>query len=236
MRADGTDRRSVTGPLDRGRRALTLTRDGWLYFTVASEGAVPLYRTRLDRIAPERVLDGPRGVLSFDVAGGDHRLGQMDPRPRATSTPRGRRPRRAAADRAQRLAARRRPRRRVRGDPLPVLRRARIQAWFIRPIGYQPARRYPPRRADPRRAARHVGSGRGQHVAGVPDARRRGLHGLLLQPARLRRLRRGDAAVDPPRLGHPPARDILIGADSLIARGSPTRSARSSRAAATPAT
>nr|MBA2671757.1 PD40 domain-containing protein [Gemmatimonadota bacterium] len=60
MRADGTNRRSVTGTLDRGVSGWTLTRDGWLYFTVQSEGAAPLYRTRLDRLSPAPVIDGPR--------------------------------------------------------------------------------------------------------------------------------------------------------------------------------
>ncbi|HEV3048737.1 MAG TPA: hypothetical protein VGX50_00410, partial [Longimicrobium sp.] len=70
MRRDGTDRRSITGPMDRNPGDFTITRDGWLYFTVASEGAAPLYRTRLDRIDPQPVVQGPRGVLSFDAVNG----------------------------------------------------------------------------------------------------------------------------------------------------------------------
>jgi dipeptidyl aminopeptidase/acylaminoacyl peptidase len=79
MRADGSDRRSVTGPLDRSLGGFVVRPDGWLYFTVASEGAVPLYRTRLDRIAPERVITGPRGVISFDVGGSTVAWTQMQP-------------------------------------------------------------------------------------------------------------------------------------------------------------
>jgi dipeptidyl aminopeptidase/acylaminoacyl peptidase len=80
MRRDGTDRRTVTGPMDRAPQGYTITPDGWLYFTIQSEGAQPLYRTRLDRIAPQPVVQGPRGVLGFDAAGGRIAWSEMNPR------------------------------------------------------------------------------------------------------------------------------------------------------------
>ncbi len=79
MRQDGTDRRCVTCAMDRSPSGYTVTEDGWLYFTVQTEGSQPLYRTRLEEIAPERLIDGPRGVLSFDVAGGIVAWTQMQP-------------------------------------------------------------------------------------------------------------------------------------------------------------
>ncbi|HEX5871464.1 MAG TPA: prolyl oligopeptidase family serine peptidase, partial [Longimicrobium sp.] len=80
MRRDGSDRRSITAGMDRAPQGFTITPDGWLYFTVGSQGAVPLYRTRLDRIDPQPVVQGPRGVLSFDVAGGRIAWAEMNPR------------------------------------------------------------------------------------------------------------------------------------------------------------
>lgn len=79
MRPDGTARVCVTCALDRSPAAFVVTDDGWLYFSVQTEGSVPLYRTRLDRIEPERLIDGPRGVLSFDVAGGTIAWTQASP-------------------------------------------------------------------------------------------------------------------------------------------------------------
>jgi dipeptidyl aminopeptidase/acylaminoacyl peptidase len=79
MRPDGSDRRSITGPLDRSSGGFVLTDDGWLYFSLQTEGDVELHRTRLDDIDPQPVLQGPRGVLNFDVAGGTVAWAQASP-------------------------------------------------------------------------------------------------------------------------------------------------------------
>jgi dipeptidyl aminopeptidase/acylaminoacyl peptidase len=220
MRADGSDRRSVTGAMDRGIASWTLTRDGWLYFTVASEGAVPLYRTRLDRIAPEPVLTGARGVLSFDVAGGTVAWTQMDPaRPSDVHVARadGRGERRLTALNDSLLAH-------VHVSPYEEIRYPSfdgmmVHGWFMRPIAYTPGQRYP--LAVQIHGGPHAMWGPGeasmwmefQMLAGAgytvffSNPRGSGGYG----EASLQSIHRD--------WGTSPARDILIGADSIIGRG-----------------
>jgi dipeptidyl aminopeptidase/acylaminoacyl peptidase len=220
MRADGSERRSVTGPMDRGVGSFTLAPDGWLYFTVSSEGAVPLYRTRLDRIAPQAVVSGPRGVLSFDVAGGMVAWSQMDPR----------RPSDVYAARADGRGERRLT---ALNDSLlaqvyvgayeelwyPSFDGTRVQAWFIRPLGHQAGTRYP-------LAVQIHG---GPHAMWGPGEASMWLEYQMLAGAGYTVFfsnPRGSGGYGEAGLqsihrnwGTPPARDILIGADSLIARG-----------------
>jgi dipeptidyl aminopeptidase/acylaminoacyl peptidase len=220
MRADGTQRRSVTGPMDRGVGSFELTPDGWLYFTVQSEGAVPLYRTRLDRIEPRRVVAGPRGVTSFGVAGGTVAWSQMQPQ----------RPSDVFAARADGSGERRLT---ALNDSLlagvyvgdyeefwyPSFDGRRIQGWFIRPIAV-PAAGRPPLAVE-MHGGPHAMWGPGeasmwleyQTLAGagytVFFANPRGSGGYGNET--LQSIHRN--------WGTPPARDILIGADSVLARG-----------------
>ncbi|HEX2094062.1 MAG TPA: S9 family peptidase [Longimicrobiaceae bacterium] len=220
MRADGTERRSVTAALDRGVSEFELTPDGWLYFTVQSEGAIPLYRTRLDRISPQRVVSGPRGVTSFDAAGGTVAWSQMHPQ----------RPSDVYAARPDGSGERRLT---TLNDSLlaqvyvgeyeeiwyPSFDGRRIQGWFIRPIGYRPGMRPP--LAVEIHGGPHSMWGPGefsmwleyQTLAGA------GYTVFFSNP-------RGSGGYGNEGLqsihrnwGTPPARDILIGADSILARG-----------------
>ncbi len=79
MDPDGSNKRCVSCALDRSVRDYEWAPDGRLYFTVADGGGVPLYRTRADGTQPERVVDGPRGVLSFDVSAGKIAWVEMSP-------------------------------------------------------------------------------------------------------------------------------------------------------------
>jgi dipeptidyl aminopeptidase/acylaminoacyl peptidase len=220
MRADGADRRSLSGSLDRGVPSFVVTPDGWVYFTVQSEGAVPLYRTRIDRINPQRVIDGPRGVLSFDVAGGTIAWAQMQP-----SSP--------SDVYAARLDGRTERRLTALNDSLlaqvhvgeyeelwhPSFDGRRIQAWYIRPIGYQPGTRYP-------LAVQIHG---GPHAMWGPGEPSMWLEYQMLAGAGYTVFfsnPRGSGGYGEETLqsihrdwGTSPARDILIGADSVIARG-----------------
>jgi dipeptidyl aminopeptidase/acylaminoacyl peptidase len=220
MQADGTGRRSVTGPLDRSVTGWRVTSDGWLYFTVASEGAVPLYRTRLDRVAPEIVLSGTRGVLSFDAAGGVVAWSQMEPaRPSDVYAARadGRNARRLTALNDSLLAG-------VHVADYeefwyPSFDGMRIHGWFLRPLGYVEGERHP--LVVQIHGGPHAMWGPGeasmwleyQMLAGagytVFFANPRGSGGY--GEASLQSIHRN--------WGTPPARDILIGADSVIARG-----------------
>jgi dipeptidyl aminopeptidase/acylaminoacyl peptidase len=217
---DGTGRVSVTKALDRGVGAFRFTPDRWLYFTVQSEGAAPLYRTRLDRIAPERVVSGPRGVLSFDVAGGRVAWSQMMPqRPSDVyaAGPDGTGERRLTALNDSLLAQV------YVADyeevRYPSFDGRRIQGWVLRPIGYQPGSRPP--LALEMHGGPHAMWGPGeasmwleyQSLAGA------GYTVFFSNP-------RGSGGYGDEWLqsihrdwGTPPARDILIGADTVIARG-----------------
>lgn len=220
MRRDGGGRRSVTGALDRNPTGYTVTDDGWLYFTVQSEGAAPLYRTRLDAIDPRPVVQGPRGVLSFDVAGGRVAWAEMNPRYPSDVW---------AADAAgggqRRLT--------TLNDSLlaqvyvsdyhemwyPSFDGRRIQGWYLLPINHRPGRRAP--LAVEMHGGPHAMWGPGeasmwleyQMLAGagytVFLSNPRGSHGYGNEG--LQSIRRN--------WGTPPARDVLIGADSVIARG-----------------
>ncbi len=79
MQPDGSNKRCVSCALDRSVRDYDWSSDGRLYFSVADRGSVPLYRTRTDGTAPERIVEGPRGVLSFDVAGETLAWVEMNP-------------------------------------------------------------------------------------------------------------------------------------------------------------
>lgn len=220
MRRDGSDRRSVTGAMDRGVGGFTITDDGWLYFTVQSEGAQPLYRTRLDRIAPVPVVQGPRGVLAFDAAGGRVAWAEMNPeRPSDVyvADAAGRGTRRLTALNDSLLA-------RVYVSPYhevwyPSFDGRRVQGWYLLPINHQPGMRAP--LAVQIHGGPHAMWGPGeasmwleyQMLAGagytVFFSNPRGSGGYGNEG--LRSIQRA--------WGTPPARDILIGADSILARG-----------------
>jgi dipeptidyl aminopeptidase/acylaminoacyl peptidase len=220
MRRDGTDRRSITGPMDRAPGSYTITPDGWLYFTVASQGAQPLYRTRLDRIDPQPVVQGPRGVLSFDAVGGRIAWAEMNPRrPSDVYTAD------AAGAGERRLT--------TLNDSLlaqvyvsdyheiwyPSFDGRRTQGWYLLPIDYRQGQRPP--LAVELHGGPHAMWGPGeasmwleyQMLAGA------GYTVFLSNP-------RGSAGYGNEGLraihrnwGTPPGQDILIGADSVIARG-----------------
>jgi dipeptidyl aminopeptidase/acylaminoacyl peptidase len=222
MRRDGTGSRSITGPMDRAPNGYMVTPDGWLYFTVASEGSVPLYRTRLDNIAPQPVVQGPRGVLSFDAAGGRVAWSEMNPQyPSDVWTAD------ASGAGARRLT--------MLNDSLlatvytsdyheiryPSFDGRQAHGWYLLPMGHRPGRRPPPPLAVQIHGGPHAMWGPGeasmwleyQMLAGA------GYTVFLSNP-------RGSSGYGNEGLraiqrnwGTPPARDILIGADSLIARG-----------------
>jgi dipeptidyl aminopeptidase/acylaminoacyl peptidase len=79
MNADGTNEHCVSCELDRSVRSYEWDDDGRLYFTVGDEGVVPIYRTGPDGTNLEKIVDGARGVLSFDVAGGVIAWAEMNP-------------------------------------------------------------------------------------------------------------------------------------------------------------
>ena len=220
MRADGTDRRSVTAPLDRGVASFTVTRDGWLYFTTQSEGSVPLFRTRLDRISPVAVIDGPRGILSFDVARSMIAWVQMDPeRPSDlyAAALNGSRERRLTQLNDSLLAS-------VHVSPYeeiwyPSFDGTRVQGWFLRPLGWEQGGSYP-------LAVQIHG---GPHAMWGPGEASMWLEYQMLAGAGYTvflSTPRGSGGYGEASLqsihrnwGTPPARDILIGADSILARG-----------------
>ena len=220
MRADGTERRSVSAGLDRGVTSFALAPDGWLYFTVASEGTIPLYRTRLDRIDPRPVVSGPRGVTSFDVAGGTVAWAQMHPqRPSDVYAARadGSRERRLTTLNDSLLA------RVYVGEyeeiRYPSFDGRRIQGWFIRPIGYRPGSR-PPLAVEIHGGPHSMwGPGESSMWLEYQTLAGAGYTVFFSNP-------RGSGGYGNEGLqsihrswGTPPARDVLIGADSILARG-----------------
>jgi dipeptidyl aminopeptidase/acylaminoacyl peptidase len=220
MRPDGSGRTSVTGPLDRSIAQYRVTPDGMLYFTVGSEGAVPLYRTRFDRVEPQRLITGPRGVLSFGVGGGRIAWSEMNPRrPSDVYTARadGGGERRLTTLNDSLLATV------YVGDYneiwYPSYDGRRIQGWYVLPIDHRPGERPP--LAVEIHGGPHAMWGPGeasmwleyQTLAGagytVFFSNPRGSGGYGEEG--LRSIHRGWGTND--------ARDILLGADSVIARG-----------------
>ncbi|HEX6912870.1 MAG TPA: S9 family peptidase [Longimicrobium sp.] len=222
MRRDGSGSRSVTGPMDRAPNGYRVTDDGWLYFTVASEGSVPLYRTRLDVIDPQPVVQGPRGVLGFDAAGGRIAWAEMNPRHPSdvwTADASGAGQRRLTMLNDSLLAT-------VYTSDYHEIRYPsfdgrQAHGWYLLPIGHRPGRRPPPPLAVQIHGGPHAMWGPGeasmwleyQMLAGA------GYTVFLSNP-------RGSSGYGNEGLraiqrnwGTPPARDILVGADSLIARG-----------------
>jgi dipeptidyl aminopeptidase/acylaminoacyl peptidase len=220
MRPDGSGRVSVTGAMDRSSGAPRWGPGGWLYFTVPSDGAVALYRVRPGEGAPQRVVSGARGVLGFDVAGGAVAWAQMSPqRPSDVYA--------AALDGGgeRRLT--------TLNDSLlarvyvadyeeiryPSFDGKAVQGWFLRPIGWRAGQRPP--LAVEMHGGPHTMWGPGeasmwleyQSLAGagytVFFANPRGSEGY--GQAWLQAIRQN--------WGTPPARDILTGADSVLARG-----------------
>jgi dipeptidyl aminopeptidase/acylaminoacyl peptidase len=220
MHPDGSGRVSVTAPMDRSVGAYRWGPDGWLYFTVASDGAVGLYRTRADRVAPQRVVSGPRGVLSFDVAGGSVAWTQMSPEHPSdvySAALDGGGERRLTTLNDSLLG-------RVYVAPYEEIKYASwdgktVQGWFLRPIGWREGQRPPI--ALEMHGGPHTMWGPGeasmwleyQSLAGA------GYTVFFSNP-------RGSSGYGEAWLqaihqdwGTPAARDILIGLDSVIARG-----------------
>ncbi|HEX2209699.1 MAG TPA: S9 family peptidase [Longimicrobium sp.] len=220
MRRNGTERRSVTARLDRAPQGYTITQDGWLYFTVQSEGTQPLYRTRLDNIDPQPVVQGPRGVLGFDAVRGRIAWSEMNPRrPSDVYTAD------AAGGGERRLTAL--------NDSLlaqvyvsdyheiwyPGYQGRRTHGWYLLPINHRPGHRAP--LAVEMHGGPHAMWGPGeasmwleyQMLAGagytVFFSNPRGSSGYGNEG--LRSIRRN--------WGTPPGQDVLAGADSIIARG-----------------
>jgi dipeptidyl aminopeptidase/acylaminoacyl peptidase len=220
MRADGSDRRSVTAAMDRAVGGYAIARDGWLYFTVPSEGAVGLHRTRIGRIRPEQVVGGARGVLSFDVANGVVAWAQMEPsRPSDLFVARadGRRERRLTALNDSLLAEV------YVGEYNEIRYRSfdgrRIQGWYILPMDRSLG-------ASARLAVEIHG---GPHAMWGPGEASMWLEYQMLAGAGYTVFfsnPRGSGGYGEESLrsiyrdwGSSPARDILIGADSVLARG-----------------
>lgn len=78
-RADGTAPSCVTCPLDRSVNAFSWDRQGRLYFTINDRGGVHLYRIAPGARAPQPLITGARGVLTFDVKGGTIAWTEMKP-------------------------------------------------------------------------------------------------------------------------------------------------------------
>jgi dipeptidyl aminopeptidase/acylaminoacyl peptidase len=220
MRPDGTGRATVSGPMDRSVSGFRWTNDGWLYFTVQSEGAAPLYRVRPGQGAPQRVVAGPRGVLSFDVEGGTVAWTQMSPQKPSdvyASALDGSGERRLTTLNDSLLS-------RVYVADYEEMRYPsfdgkRVQGWFLRPLGAQAGRRPP--LAVEMHGGPHTMWGPGeasmwleyQSLAGagytVFFSNPRGSSGY--GEAWLRAIHQD--------WGSSPAQDILLGADSVLARG-----------------
>ncbi|HEU4456590.1 MAG TPA: S9 family peptidase [Longimicrobium sp.] len=219
MRPDGTGRRSITAPLDRSVSDYAFTDDGWLYFTTPSEGSVPLWRVRPDGGEPQRVVTGPRGVLSFDVAGSTVAWSEMNPRRPGdvhAAALDGRGERRLTQLNDSLLA-------RVHVADYEEIRYRSfdgrpVQGWFLRPLGVAP-----------RQAPLAVEIHGGPHAMWGPGEASMWLEYQSLVGAGYTVFfanPRGSGGYGQEGLrsihrswGTPPARDILIGADSILARG-----------------
>jgi dipeptidyl aminopeptidase/acylaminoacyl peptidase len=220
MRPDGSGRTSLTAPMDRSAGGFRWTSDGWLYFTVQDAGAVLLYRVRPGQGAPQRVIGGPRGVLSFDVAGNTVAWTQMSPQKPSdvyAAALDGRGERRLTTLNDSLLS-------RVYVADYEEVRYPSwdgkpVQGWFLRPIGGASGGRPP--LAVEMHGGPHVMWGPGeasmwleyQALAGagytVFFANPRGSEGY------------GEAWLQAihQNWGTPAARDILTGADTVLARG-----------------
>lgn len=77
--ADASAPVCVSCALDRSVNAFAWDQQGHIYFTVNDRGGVHLYRTNPQERAPQALLAGPRGVLSFDVSGGTIAWSEMTP-------------------------------------------------------------------------------------------------------------------------------------------------------------
>ncbi|MFL5385531.1 MAG: prolyl oligopeptidase family serine peptidase [Longimicrobiaceae bacterium] len=219
MRADGSGRASITAALDRAPGQYAWGPGGWLYFTASSEGAAPLYRVRPGS-APQRIVTGARGVLSFDVAGNSVAWTQMSPQHPSdvyAAGLDGTGERRLTALNDSLLG------RVYVADYEEVRYRSfdgkQIQGWILKPIHYTPGARPP--LALEMHGGPHAMWGPGeasmwlefQSLAGagytVFFSNPRGSGGY------------GDAWLQAihQNWGTPPARDILIGADTVLARG-----------------
>ena len=76
---DGSNPRCVSCALDRSVNGYDFDDRGRLYFTAGDRGGVHLYRVAQPTAAPQAILTGARGVLSFDVRGGTLAWTQMMP-------------------------------------------------------------------------------------------------------------------------------------------------------------
>ena len=77
--ADGLQPACVTCGMDRSANNYAWGDESRLYFTVADRGGVHLYVSTQSEQRPRPIVSGPRGVLSFDVAGGTVAWSEMNP-------------------------------------------------------------------------------------------------------------------------------------------------------------
>ncbi|HVG44605.1 MAG TPA: S9 family peptidase, partial [Longimicrobium sp.] len=220
MRPDGTGRASVTGALDRSPGSVRWGPGGWLYFTAPSDGAVPLYRVRPGEGAPRRIVTGPRGVLGFDVAGSTVAWAEMSPRRPSDVYA-------AALDGGgeRRLTAL--------NDSLlsrvyvadyeeiryPSFDGKTVQGWFLRPIGGRAGER-PPLAVEMHGGPHSMwGPGEASMWLEYQSLAGAGYTVFFANPRGSDGYGQGWLQAIHQSWGSPPARDILTGADSVLARG-----------------
>jgi dipeptidyl aminopeptidase/acylaminoacyl peptidase len=220
MRPDGGGRVSVTGPMDRSVGGYRWGPDGWLYFTVSTEGAVSLHRTRADRVAPERVVGGPRGVLSFGVGAGAVAWTQMSPRLPSdvfSAALDGTRERRLTTLNDTLLA-------RVYVADYEEIRYPSwdgkpVQGWFLRPLG-QRAGTKPPLALEIHGGPHSMwGPGEASMWLEYQSLAGAGYTVFFSNPRGSEGYGEGWLQAIHQNWGTPPARDILTGVDSVLARG-----------------
>lgn len=76
---DGSQPACVSCGMDRSVSAYVWGSDNRIYFTIADRGGVHLYRSNETERTPRRLIDGARGVLSFDVAANRIAWVEMNP-------------------------------------------------------------------------------------------------------------------------------------------------------------
>jgi len=220
VRPDGGGRVSVTGPMDRSVGSYRWGADGWLYFTVSTEGAVSLFRTRADRVAPQRVVAGPRGVLSFGVGGGAVAWTQMSPRYPSdvfSAALDGTRERRLTTLNDTLLA-------RVYVADYEEIRYPSwdgkpVQGWFLRPIGQREGAK-PPLALEIHGGPHSMwGPGEASMWLEYQSLAGAGYTVFLSNPRGSEGYGEGWLQAIHQNWGTPPARDILTGVDSVLARG-----------------